>query len=156
MAKNISLLGADYPNVPAVQLPQTGGGTATFYDIEVIDNLESDSSTDALSARQGKELKSKINQLGFKTPSTWAYALSNFSVLLFIAKGTANNSKIALSIMIPVDEIENTSRYWEVSDAYNSGTDSHFQVELSTSNFTAKLYYGASEVSDAVYKVYGF
>ena len=33
MAKNISLLGADYPNVPAVQLPQTGGGTATFYDI---------------------------------------------------------------------------------------------------------------------------
>ena len=35
MAKNISLLGANYPNVPAVQLPQTGGGTATFYDIEI-------------------------------------------------------------------------------------------------------------------------
>ena len=34
MAKNISLLGADYPGVPAVQLPQTGGGTATFYDIK--------------------------------------------------------------------------------------------------------------------------
>ena len=34
MAKNISLLGADYPNVPAVQLPQTGGGTATFYDLD--------------------------------------------------------------------------------------------------------------------------
>ena len=33
MAKNISLLGADYPDVPAVQLPQTGGGTATFYDV---------------------------------------------------------------------------------------------------------------------------
>lgn len=37
MAKNISLLGADYPDVPAVQLPQTGGGTATFYDVEVTD-----------------------------------------------------------------------------------------------------------------------
>lgn len=37
MAKNISLLGADYPDVPAVQLPQTGGGTATFYDLEVTD-----------------------------------------------------------------------------------------------------------------------
>ena len=37
MAKNISLLGADYPNVPAVQLPQTGGGVATFYDVEVTD-----------------------------------------------------------------------------------------------------------------------
>ena len=36
MAKNISLLGADYPDVPAVQLPQTGGGTATFYDLPEI------------------------------------------------------------------------------------------------------------------------
>jgi len=57
MAKNISLLGADYPDVPAVQLPQTGGGKATFYDINVVDDLNSDSSTDALSARQGKVLK---------------------------------------------------------------------------------------------------
>ena len=32
MAKNISLLGVDYESVPAVELPQTGGGTATFYD----------------------------------------------------------------------------------------------------------------------------
>lgn len=63
MAKNITLLGADYPDVPAVQLPKTGGGTATFYDIEVIDNLNSDSSTDALSAKQGKVLNQKIADL---------------------------------------------------------------------------------------------
>lgn len=60
MAKNISLLGADYPNVPAVQLPQTGGGLATFYDIKVVDNLNSDSSTDALSAKQGKVLRNML------------------------------------------------------------------------------------------------
>ena len=35
MAKNITLMGADYPDVPAVQLPQTGGGTAIFYDIDI-------------------------------------------------------------------------------------------------------------------------
>ena len=45
MAKNISLLGANYPNVPAVQLPQTGGGTATFVDpseikLEVVSSQE--------------------------------------------------------------------------------------------------------------------
>ena len=34
MAKNISLLGADYPDVPAVTLPKTGGGTASFWDID--------------------------------------------------------------------------------------------------------------------------
>ena len=33
MAKNISLLGANYPDVPAVELPQTGGGTALFTDV---------------------------------------------------------------------------------------------------------------------------
>lgn len=71
MAKNISLLGADYPDVPAVQLPQTGGGTATFYDINVIDDLNSDSSTDALSAKQGKVLNTKIENNSY----------SQFSVL---------------------------------------------------------------------------
>ena len=36
MAKNISLLGADYPDVPAVVLPKTGGGTAMFVDPDEI------------------------------------------------------------------------------------------------------------------------
>lgn len=33
MAQNITLLGANYPDVPAVLLPKTGGGTATFTDV---------------------------------------------------------------------------------------------------------------------------
>lgn len=33
MAKNITLMGASYSDVPAVQLPQTGGGTAMFTDV---------------------------------------------------------------------------------------------------------------------------
>lgn len=32
MAQNITLLGASYTDVPAVELPKTGGGTATFTD----------------------------------------------------------------------------------------------------------------------------
>ena len=35
MAQNISLWGASYSDVPAVDLPKTGGGTATFLDTEV-------------------------------------------------------------------------------------------------------------------------
>ena len=71
MAKNITLMGADYPQVPAVQLPQTGGGTATFYDINVVDNLNSDSETDALSAKQGKILKEKIKKSHFRVIKTY-------------------------------------------------------------------------------------
>lgn len=33
MAQNITLLGASYSNVPAVNLPKTGGGTASFVDV---------------------------------------------------------------------------------------------------------------------------
>ena len=33
MAQNITLLGASYSAVPAVTLPKTGGGTATFTDV---------------------------------------------------------------------------------------------------------------------------
>lgn len=32
MAQNITIMGASYSDVPAVTLPKTGGGTATFYD----------------------------------------------------------------------------------------------------------------------------
>lgn len=33
MAQNITLLGASYSDVPAVELPKTGGGTASFTDV---------------------------------------------------------------------------------------------------------------------------
>ena len=39
MAKNITLMGANYPDVPAVILPQTGGGSAKFVDADQIGNF---------------------------------------------------------------------------------------------------------------------
>lgn len=38
MAQNITLLGASYSDVPSVQLPKTGGGTATFDDTTISSN----------------------------------------------------------------------------------------------------------------------
>lgn len=42
MSKNISLLGATYSNVPAILLPQQGGGTARFDDASVTTAVASD------------------------------------------------------------------------------------------------------------------
>lgn len=42
MAQNITLLGASYSAVPAVQLPKTGGGTARFDDCSVVTAVASD------------------------------------------------------------------------------------------------------------------
>lgn len=41
MAQDIELLGATYPDVPAVVLPTSGNGTATFYDLEDVTYVES-------------------------------------------------------------------------------------------------------------------
>lgn len=35
----VTLLGASYSDVPAVELPQTGGGTVTFYEAIDGDNM---------------------------------------------------------------------------------------------------------------------
>ena len=40
MAKNITLMGANYPDVPAVVLPKTGGGSAMFVDADEIESVE--------------------------------------------------------------------------------------------------------------------
>ena len=53
MAKNITLLGASYSAVPAVTLPITGGGTATFIDED--DVITYRTGTTAPSASLGKD-----------------------------------------------------------------------------------------------------
>ena len=47
MAQDIALLGATYPSVPAVQLPKSGGGLASFYDV-------GDTTAQAADVAQGK------------------------------------------------------------------------------------------------------
>ena len=42
MAQNITIMGASYSDVPAVQLPKTGGGTARFDDASVTTATASD------------------------------------------------------------------------------------------------------------------
>lgn len=88
MAKNITLMGANYPDVPAVQLPQTGGGTATFYDISVVDNLNSTSSTDALSAKQGKVINDMLESNVF----TNNVDANNYTTFGFYHVGISSNS----------------------------------------------------------------
>lgn len=44
--KNITLLGASYSDVPAVQLPRTEGGTATFYDASETETITANGTYD--------------------------------------------------------------------------------------------------------------
>lgn len=130
MAKNVSLLGADYPDVPAVVLPQTGGGSATFTDVSgttatqsdvlsgkkfftssgqeetgglithnVYDGLNSNSATDALSAKQGKVLNEKKANL-----------LQTTSLTRIIAGGYVTGSGNYFDFFLPLN-IDLTKTY---------------------------------------------
>lgn len=60
MAQNITLLGASYSDVPAVTLPKTGGGTASFFDV-------SDTTAAAADVASGKYF---YTDAGVKTAGT--------------------------------------------------------------------------------------
>ena len=60
MAQNITLLGASYSDVPAVDLPKTGGGTARFIDQDEIITYYTGSSTPASSLGDDGDIYLKV------------------------------------------------------------------------------------------------
>lgn len=56
MAKNITLMGASYTDVPAVDLPVTGGGTARFRDEDEIVTYYTGSSAPASSLGENGDI----------------------------------------------------------------------------------------------------
>lgn len=60
MAQSITLLGASYPDVPAVVLPKTGGGTATFYEEGELVIIYEVSSTPSASLGKDGDLAIKV------------------------------------------------------------------------------------------------
>lgn len=84
MAQNISLLGADYADVPAVNLPKTGGGTARFDDT-------SDANATASDILEGKT--AYVN--GAKITGTGSTYLDGNSLEYGITDGTIPKAGIA-------------------------------------------------------------
>ena len=78
MAQNITLLGANYPDVPAVTLPITGGGTATFSDTRSVTYNLSGGATASVTPSEA------VTGQGFsvKLTAPAGYALSGVTVTM--------------------------------------------------------------------------
>lgn len=82
MAQNITLLGASYSAVPAVNLPKTGGGTATFTDV-------TDTTAAAADVASGKYF---YTAAGTRTQGTASGGGSGFTLLNTTSLGTLSTT----------------------------------------------------------------
>ena len=125
MAQNITLLGASYSAVPAVNLPKTGGGTATFTDV-------TDTTAAAGDVASGKYF---YTSSGVKTQGT-ASSGKNIQVYSGYASRKAN-SYGATSVTLTVAK---TGTYkiswiaWRSSSSGTMGTNLHIGNTAESSN----------------------
>lgn len=88
MAKNVTIAGASYTDVPAVDLPQTGGGTATFTDVSA-------TTAQAADVTQGKQFFDALGVLTQGAASGGGGA-SNYVTGTFT--GTTTNTAIDIDL----------------------------------------------------------
>ena len=115
MSKNITLLGASYSAVPAVQLPQTGGGTATFYDV-------SDTTAAASDVASGKYFYTSSGVKTEGTSSGGGGTSLNFQCSNSVAR-TATTSYTDTGVSVTVNVAGTYTIYWSMfRSSTSSGT----------------------------------
>ena len=130
MAQNITLLGASYSAVPAVNLPKTGGGTATFTDV-------TDTTAAAGDVASGKYF---YTAAGVRTQGTASGGGSGLTLLKTTSLGTLSTSSTSatntgktmtvtgyndydvLVVDVSVDSVTNGRHTSTVSMVYVTGT----------------------------------
>ena len=65
--------------------------------------------------------------------------------LLVVTATALISQPIGMSIIIPISAITTTERHWQVSDAYNGGTDMHMQVDIKTTAITVRIFNGSTQ-----------
>ena len=140
MAQNITLLGASYSAVPAVNLPKTGGGTATFTDV-------TDTTAAAADVASGKYF---YTSAGVRTQGT-ASGGGSCTVKTTTAKTSSNATSISFtglsakpkmfSVVLDQQSSLGSTRY--VIAVHSDGTNTYGVWGYSSSN-TRYAYYSDS------------
>lgn len=115
MAQNITLLGASYQAVPAVTLPKTGGGTASFTDV-------TDTTADASDVATGKYFYTAEGVRTQGTSSGGGGTSKNTQVVQGTTR-TTSSSMTAIGAEMTVSKTGTYDVYWS---AFRSSTSSSY------------------------------
>ena len=115
MAQNITLLGASYSNVPAVNLPKTGGGTASFVDV-------TDTTAAAADVASGKYFYSSAGVRTQGTNSGGGGTSKNTQVV----QGTTRTTKSAMTAIGAEMTVSKTGTYDVYWSAFRSSTSTSY------------------------------
>lgn len=113
MAQNITIMGASYTDVPAVTLPKTLGGTATFTDV-------TDTTASAGDVASGKYF---YTSAGVRTQGTASGGSSKSTQVVQGTTRTTSSTMTAIGAEMTVSKTGTYDIYWS---AFRSSTSSSY------------------------------
>lgn len=156
MAQNITLLGANYRDVPAVQLPKTGGGTARFDDTTDANAVASDVSLGKTCYVNGEKItgtnsgggsgatvKTKDVTNSSATATSLAFTGLEAEPKAFFVRckqqlTRSSNSSYYYVVTMQYDGENTYGNYWRMSNGTYYNDTSHYSFTYSNGTLTVK------------------
>lgn len=132
MAQNVTVAGASYSGVPAVNLPKTGGGTATFYDEGSLPDMTGADGTNAGAHGFVPAPAASDNVKFLRGDGSWATALTSYTETDPTVPSWAKAASKPTYVIQPLSSVYTLWSNSSSSSTFNAQTISGTNINLVT------------------------